>query len=137
MKRLRVRSTRDVVECPRNEESVQDSVSTLVKFSSFLLVDRYYVLPLVLLVVHYSTRLCPRKSDGWRERRDFEIHVQAPLDHACLLPFCEDTGMHFRNSFFLKKPTRQENCTMTRWYLNATTSHLKLMRPGIILILLL
>jgi hypothetical protein len=81
-----------------------------------------------------STRLCPRKSDGWRER-DFESQVQAPLMPAyCLLPFCEDTGMHFRISFFLKKATRQENCATTRWYLNATTSHLKLMRPGIILL---
>ena len=25
-----------------------------------------------------STRLCPRKSDGWHER-DFDSHVQAPL----------------------------------------------------------
>jgi len=62
-----------------------------------------------------STRLCPRKSDGWRER-DFESQVQAPLMPAyCLLPFCEDTGMRFRNSFFLKKATRQENCATTRW----------------------
>jgi hypothetical protein len=61
-----------LLECPRIEESLQDSVSTLVKTSS------WGTGTTTSTTSGNSTRLCPRKSDGWRER-DFESHVQAPL----------------------------------------------------------
>jgi len=89
-----------LLECPRIEESLQDSVSTLVKTSSWGTGtttsttsgnstrlcprksdgwrERDFESPTTSTTSGNSTRLCPRKSDGWRER-DFESHVQAPL----------------------------------------------------------
>jgi hypothetical protein len=57
-----------LTECPRIEESLQDSVSTLVKTSSWG----------TGTTTSTTSGNCPRKSDGCRER-DFESLVQAPL----------------------------------------------------------